>query len=117
MWLRRLVHLAVSTLLLAFPGAAAGAAAAQNITTDTTANIAHTAITTAGGDCVTRAEYRRARHGMLKRRVHRIFGTSGWQIYVIIDNEEKRGYPMCNPELRLTVTYLNGALGYKQLRS
>lgn len=71
----------------------------------------------AAGDCVTRAEYRRARHGMPKRRVHRIFGTPGWLIYLVVNNEERRGYQMCNPALRLTVTYLHGELGYKQLRS
>jgi hypothetical protein len=75
------------------------------------------AVSAGGADCVTRAEYRRARHGMPKRRVHRIFGTSGWLIYLVVNNEEKRGYQMCDPSLRLTVTYLHGELGYKQLRS
>jgi hypothetical protein len=81
------------------------------------ARMATAAVGAAGADCVTRAEYRRARHGMPKRRVHRIFGTSGWLIYLVVNNEERRGYQMCDPALRLTVTYLHGELGYKRLRS
>lgn len=71
----------------------------------------------AGTDgCVTRVEYRTAKHGMTKRRVHAIFGTRGTRIYLIAGNEERRAYRMCDPSLRLTVVYLRGRLGYKQLR-
>ncbi len=72
--------------------------------------------TTPQEDCVTRFEYRQARYDMTKIRVHRIFGTRGTQVYVVVDNEEKRQYPMCDPSLRLTVTYIDGRLAYKQLR-
>ena len=68
-------------------------------------------------DCVIRAEYRRASYGMTKTRVHRIFDTRGRLVYVVVDNEEKREYPMCNPSLRLEVTYLDGRLAYKRLRA
>jgi hypothetical protein len=68
------------------------------------------------GDCVTRSEYRQARFGMTKVRVHRIFGTPGTRVYVVVDNEEKRTYPMCDPSLRLNVTYIDGRLAYKDLR-
>lgn len=67
-------------------------------------------------DCVTRAEYRQARHDMTKRQVHRIFGTGGRLVYLVVGNEEKREYPMCNPSVRLEVTYFDGRLAYKQLR-
>lgn len=66
--------------------------------------------------CVTRVEYRDARHDMTKRSVHRIFGTRGTRIYLIIDNEERRAYRTCDPTLRLSVVYLRGRLGYKELR-
>ena len=66
--------------------------------------------------CVTRAEYRAAQHGMTKRRVHAIFGTRGTQVYLVLGNEERRRYRMCDPSLKLTVVYLHGRLGYKQLR-
>lgn len=71
---------------------------------------------TGTADRVTRAEYRGAQHGMTKARVHRIFGTRGTRIYLIAGNEERRAYRMCDPSLRLTVVYLHGRLGYKQLR-
>lgn len=68
-------------------------------------------------DCVTRAEYRQVRHGMTKIRVHRILGTRGTQVYVVVNNEEKRAYPMCDAALRLTITYIDGRLAYKDLRN
>jgi hypothetical protein len=92
------VALALAGLLLGLPtGAAASARSLQE-------------------DCVTRAEYRQARYGMTKIRVHRIFGTRGRLVYLVVGNEEKREYPMCDPSLRLLVTYLDGRLAYKQLR-
>ncbi|MDQ3628418.1 MAG: hypothetical protein M3419_06370 [Actinomycetota bacterium] len=82
----------------------------------TTANANPAQSGDASDDCVTRAEYRAAKHGMTKRRVHDIFGTRGTRIYLIAGNEERRAYRMCDPSLRLTVVYLRGRLGYKQLR-
>jgi hypothetical protein len=64
--------------------------------------------------CVTLAMKSRARHGMPKPRVHRIFGTSGVLVYRVVHNEEKRAYTMCDGRT-LHVTYLRGKLGYERL--
>lgn len=66
--------------------------------------------------CVTRAELREARYGMPKARVHRRLGTRGERIYLVVGNEEKRAYRMCDPSKRLTITYLHGDLAYKHVR-
>jgi hypothetical protein len=73
-----------------------------------------TTTTTAG--CVTGAELREVRYGMSKVRVHRIFGTRGTLVYLVVNNEEKRRYRMCDRVRTLTVTYLRGDLGYWRLR-
>jgi hypothetical protein len=73
-----------------------------------------TTTTTTG--CVTGAELREVRYGMSKVRVHRIFGTRGTLVYLVVNNEEKRRYRMCDRVRTLTVTYLRGDLGYWRLR-
>lgn len=51
------------------------------------------------GPCVTKGEFGKVQHGMSKPKVHRIFGTAGWQSNYEtgrVGTQEHRQYKACD---------------------